>query len=302
MTTAYSFGTWLRAYRQQSGLTQAELALRVGCATITIRKYEADVMRPSRGLAERLADVLPICPRERTAFVDFARGRNHYPPGLCSRDDRRWSEGADDITTLRCCCQTALPMVTSLAALTPVGSGADQQRGVTSGAEITPTSGLVDCLEHALDRHYRQLDDNAQELFPRLSVFSAAFNRLAVESVCNVIEVSLDAAAALPVVDVQRGLHSLSRAGLLRQVLEHGPEGRWVMPQPIRDYALRHLDTNEPELRRRHAVYYLGLLDRMTHVLTGRDERVDTLVWLVDDLAELQAAVTWLRGMSGSAY
>jgi DNA-binding XRE family transcriptional regulator len=43
----FSFGIWLRRRRRALDLTQAELAQRVGCATITIRRIEADDLRPS---------------------------------------------------------------------------------------------------------------------------------------------------------------------------------------------------------------------------------------------------------------
>lgn len=45
---ATTFGQWLRRRRTGLGLTQAELARKVGCATITVQKIEADERRPSR--------------------------------------------------------------------------------------------------------------------------------------------------------------------------------------------------------------------------------------------------------------
>ena len=52
-----TFGMWLRHQRHQLDLTQAELAVRVGYSVVTIRKLERDDVRPSRELAERLADL-----------------------------------------------------------------------------------------------------------------------------------------------------------------------------------------------------------------------------------------------------
>jgi predicted ATPase/DNA-binding XRE family transcriptional regulator len=54
-------------------LTQQELAQRVGCAVITIRKIETDGRRPSREMAQRLAEELDLRPDERDAFVKAAR-------------------------------------------------------------------------------------------------------------------------------------------------------------------------------------------------------------------------------------
>jgi transcriptional regulator with XRE-family HTH domain len=55
------------------GLTQAELARRVSCAAITIRKIEADALRPSVQIAERLAMALNIPEEEHLAFIRLAR-------------------------------------------------------------------------------------------------------------------------------------------------------------------------------------------------------------------------------------
>src|SRR5919206_4457990 len=68
-----SFGAWIKRRRRALDLTQEQLAQRVGCAAGTIRKIEADERRPSRQLAELLADHLAIPAAERTAFLQAAR-------------------------------------------------------------------------------------------------------------------------------------------------------------------------------------------------------------------------------------
>ena len=68
-----SFGEWIRRRRRALDLTQEALAQQVGCAPGTIRKIEADERRPSRQLAELLADHLAIPPTERGAFLKAAR-------------------------------------------------------------------------------------------------------------------------------------------------------------------------------------------------------------------------------------
>ena len=77
-----SFGEWLRRRRRALDWTQEELAKRAGCATRTIRKIEADELRPSKQLAEILAQRLDIPPQDREDFVRFARGvlRDAVPP------------------------------------------------------------------------------------------------------------------------------------------------------------------------------------------------------------------------------
>ena len=68
-----SFGSIVKERRHYRDLTQAELARRVGCATITIRKIEADQLRPSTQIAERLAMALGVPLDERANFVRLAR-------------------------------------------------------------------------------------------------------------------------------------------------------------------------------------------------------------------------------------
>ena len=79
-----SFGNWLKRRRRGLGLTQNELAGRAGYSGETIRKVEADALRPSRQMAEKLAEHLAIAPGERAAFIHFARdeteGQVALPP------------------------------------------------------------------------------------------------------------------------------------------------------------------------------------------------------------------------------
>src|SRR5689334_22777455 len=73
MDDIQTFGKWLRHRRRGLDLTQEELARRVGCAPITIRKLEGDEMRPSKQLAEALSGPLGIASNQREEFVRFAR-------------------------------------------------------------------------------------------------------------------------------------------------------------------------------------------------------------------------------------
>ena len=73
-----SFGQWLKSRRKELLLTQQALAKLVGCATITIRKIEADELHPSQQIAEQLAQHLELEPHEGEGFVGFAR-TGHRP-------------------------------------------------------------------------------------------------------------------------------------------------------------------------------------------------------------------------------
>src|SRR5512133_221036 len=68
-----SFGSWLRQRRKVLDLTQWDLAELVGCSGSTVQKIEDGVRRPSRQVAELLADVLRVEPQQRDTFVHWAR-------------------------------------------------------------------------------------------------------------------------------------------------------------------------------------------------------------------------------------
>jgi tetratricopeptide (TPR) repeat protein/DNA-binding XRE family transcriptional regulator len=90
----FSFGTWIRRRRKALDLTQAALGERVGCAEVTIRKLEAETFRPSREIAERLADCLALPPHDRVVFLQVARGErsvDHLPTPSIQTDSRRQS-------------------------------------------------------------------------------------------------------------------------------------------------------------------------------------------------------------------
>lgn len=78
--TSLSFGAWLKRRRRSLDLTQDELADRVGCSVETVRKLEGETLRPSKALAERLADYLDIPSEQRDHFVRFARGQADAEP------------------------------------------------------------------------------------------------------------------------------------------------------------------------------------------------------------------------------
>lgn len=80
MNREVTFGSIVKERRNNLGLTQAELGRRVGCAAITIRKIEADSLRPSVQIAEHLAVALNIPEAEQLAFVRLARTERDPSP------------------------------------------------------------------------------------------------------------------------------------------------------------------------------------------------------------------------------
>lgn len=78
MERKLAFGVWLREHRRARDLTQAELGERVGCSAAAIRKFEADLRRPSKQIAVRIAHALVISPEDLDRFVAFARGLDDH--------------------------------------------------------------------------------------------------------------------------------------------------------------------------------------------------------------------------------
>ena len=54
------FGGVIRQRRKEAGLTQEQLAKRIGCATITIRQYESGKRTPSLNVLQDIANALDL--------------------------------------------------------------------------------------------------------------------------------------------------------------------------------------------------------------------------------------------------
>ena len=68
-----SFGTWVKRRRKALDLAQQELAKQIGCSPSLIFKIESDERRPSRQVAELLAQHLEIPLDQRELFLKIAR-------------------------------------------------------------------------------------------------------------------------------------------------------------------------------------------------------------------------------------
>ena len=77
-----SFGPWLKRLRRSRDLTQEELADRAGCAPVTLHKIETEDRRPSKEIAQRLAEALCVPESDQAAFIAFARASypEKFPP------------------------------------------------------------------------------------------------------------------------------------------------------------------------------------------------------------------------------
>lgn len=74
-----SFGSWLKQRRKALDMTQEILANHLNCSVVTIRKIEADSLRPSRQLLDLLLAGLEVPYSERAELVQHARHQELKP-------------------------------------------------------------------------------------------------------------------------------------------------------------------------------------------------------------------------------
>ncbi len=98
MSQVGSFGAWLAQQRKTRQLTQANLAGQLGYSLETIKKIEEGKRRPSRQLAEAVADWIGVTDEQRALFVQFCRdaATASSPPA-----DAHWSADADAVPLRR---------------------------------------------------------------------------------------------------------------------------------------------------------------------------------------------------------
>src|SRR5262245_15489256 len=116
-----SFGSRLKELRRGADLTQAELADRAGCSPNMLRKLESDERRPSRTLAERLAQVLEVPPESRTDFLREARSTPALRHSALPAPLTRFVDREETLATLRE--RLARPDVRLLTLVGPPGVG-----------------------------------------------------------------------------------------------------------------------------------------------------------------------------------
>ena len=146
-------------------------------------------------------------------------------------------------------------------------------------------------LRAAVGWSYSRLDAGQQALFRRLAVFVGGFPLEGVETVCTDLGV-----------DVLEGLTSLVDKSLLQR--EDHPEGppRFRMLETVREFALEQLAASGEagETRRRHADFYLGLVQRAAPHLTG-PEQAQWLARLDREYSNIRAVLERARAGSVDA-
>ncbi|MDQ4128058.1 MAG: helix-turn-helix domain-containing protein [Actinomycetota bacterium] len=139
-------------------------------------------------------------------------------------------------------------------------------------------------LRATLDWSHELLHEPERKLFRRSSIFAGGFTLEAGEDVC--------AGGTVEAADVLVLLGNLAEQSLV--VAETSPEGRtrYRMLEPVRQYALEKLreSSEEDEVRRRHAGYYLTLAEEAEPQIKGH-EQIEWLDRLEAENDNLRAAI-----------
>jgi predicted ATPase/DNA-binding SARP family transcriptional activator len=154
---------------------------------------------------------------------------------------------------------------------------------LTGGARDRPAR--LQTLRNTIDWSYDLLSEDEQTLFARLSVFQDGRTVEAAEAVCG-YDLGLN---------VLDGLESLLDKSLIQQ--ERGPEGepRLVYLETIHDYARERLDERgeTDEMRRRHADFFLAMMERILPELSGPIRPAHLMNRLEAEHGNIRAVLAW---------
>ena len=140
-------------------------------------------------------------------------------------------------------------------------------------------------MRNAIEWSYAQLTSSEQALFRRLAVFNGGHTAEAVEAI-GALHAGLDD-------DVLERFASIVDKSLVRRGSDQAGEPRFSMLTTIHRFAADLLDPQEAaELRRRHAAYFLALIEKVeSEVLDGSDAA--WLRRLEREFHNIRAALSW---------
>jgi len=141
-------------------------------------------------------------------------------------------------------------------------------------------------LRGAIDWSYELLNDSAQKLFRRLSIFVGGWTMEAAEAVCN-----LDGDIGPDVMDE---MESLVDNSLLTQAQDADGQTRFGMLETIREYAHERLiESGEiDQVRRQHALYYLEFARKVEPLIRSR-ERIQWTRKMRQEFDNIRAILEW---------
>jgi len=142
-------------------------------------------------------------------------------------------------------------------------------------------------LRAAIDWSYELLSEEERALLGRLSVFAGGFALEAAEEVCGG-----EGIEEYEVLDLLAHLVDKS----LVSVAEQDGDARYRLLETVRQYGWEKLEESggEPDIRRRHACFFLELAERVEPLINGKDREL-WLGRLEVDHDNLRAALAWSR-------
>jgi len=147
-------------------------------------------------------------------------------------------------------------------------------------------------LHDLLDWSYKLLDPCQQRLFRRLSVFLGGWTLQAALAI--VLEENRAEADALEEIETLLDHSLVKRVWPEEASLQEKSEPRFYCLETVREYALGQLEASgeREDMQRRHALYYLALVERVESKLSGRQQLATTAL-LTREQGNLRAALTW---------
>jgi predicted ATPase/DNA-binding SARP family transcriptional activator len=162
------------------------------------------------------------------------------------------------------------------------------------------TGGVLDApvrqqtLRAAIAWSYDLLDASERALFASLGVFVGGCTLVAVERVCNELNIEQEEAFFNAQCSMLNVLESLIDKSLLYRSEDIGDEPRFMLFETIREYALERLEASGAVTlaRRRHAIYYLELANEIDRQIHG-PRQIEFLARLEAEHENLRAAMAW---------
>ncbi|HVB60788.1 MAG TPA: NB-ARC domain-containing protein [Ktedonobacteraceae bacterium] len=147
-------------------------------------------------------------------------------------------------------------------------------------------------LHDLLDWSYKLLDPCQQRLFRRLSVFLGGWTLQAALAI--VLEENRAEADALEEIETLLDHSLVKRVWLEEASSQEQSEPRFYCLETVREYALGQLEASgeREDMQRRHALYYLALVERVESKLFGRHQLAAAAL-LTREQDNLRAALTW---------
>ena len=251
MAAALTFGGWVKLRRRTLGLTQKELARQVGYAMVTLRKVEADELRPSAQMARKLAEGLQLAPEDQAQFVRFARDEAHWDditlPGHVAPPPMPRAHSAEQAASA----EDGEPEPPTLAAIADRGSTDTLARPRPKHNVPAPTTPLIG-REEELAELAQLLADPGTRLVTILSAGGMGKSHLAVAVALQQVERFADGVcwvALAPLTEAKELVLAIAAALGLQLQGQRTPE------QQVGDFL--------------HAKQLLLVLDNFEHLLEG---------------------------------